>query len=128
MTAPSRFRISAGVAGVLGLLTIVAGGRVLLGGNPGYVVMRPVLLFNVVMGAIYLVAALLMFRASSHGSVLAWFIAEANLVVLIGVVALRLLHQPVATQTLAAMAFRTGAWFLILWLVRSSSPRRLMSL
>ncbi len=131
MTVPSRYRIAAGIAALLGVMTIIAGSRVLLGANPGYVVVRPVLFFNVVMGAMYVVAAVLMLRAPSHGNALAWIIAEANLAVLIGIVVLRLVHPPVATETLAAMAFRTAAWFGIVaalrWKPRERSEPRVVS-
>ena len=53
------------VAGLFGIATLVAGSRVLLGADPGYVVYRPLLVFNTVMGAAYLVTG-----------VLAWFDAR----------------------------------------------------
>jgi hypothetical protein len=47
----SRIRqIAVVVAGVFGMLTILAGMRVLLGGDPGYTAYRPLLLFNAGMG------------------------------------------------------------------------------
>jgi hypothetical protein len=45
------------VAAVFGLATIVAGGRVLTGwSDPGYVVYRPLLIYNTAMGVAYLAA------------------------------------------------------------------------
>ena len=115
---PVRYRVAAAVAALLGLATIAAGGRVLIGGDPGYAVVRPVLLFNTAMGVLYLLAAMLIVRAVARGRQLAWFIAEANAVVLIGVIALRLMQPVVANQTLAAMVFRTLAWFAIVAVLR----------
>lgn len=43
-------RVLALIALVFGLVTLVAGGRVLAGADPGYVVFRPLLLYNVAMG------------------------------------------------------------------------------
>lgn len=120
MTTSPAHRIAAGVAALLGVATLVAGARVLLGGNPGYAVVRPVLMFNTAMGALYVVAAALILRGSARARSLAWFIAEANAVVLLAVIALRLMHRPVATETLAAMAFRTAAWFAIVAALRHS--------
>ncbi|HEY0995471.1 MAG TPA: hypothetical protein VGD77_05740 [Gemmatimonadaceae bacterium] len=120
MTTRMTHHITAAFAGLLGLATIVAGARVLAGGDPGYAVVRPVLLFNTVMGAVYLLAAVLIARGSPKARGVAWFIAEANAVVLLGVVVMRLMQHPVAAQTLAAMAFRTAAWFAIAALSKSS--------
>lgn len=49
-------------AGVFGLVTIVAGTRVLTGADPGHVVFRPLLIFNTIMGFVYVLAAVQIWR------------------------------------------------------------------
>jgi hypothetical protein len=68
-------RVAASAAVVFGVVTVMAGGRVLLGGDPGYLVFRPLLLFNTVMGAVYLIAGALVWRGAPGGRRLAGAIA-----------------------------------------------------
>lgn len=42
--------LAAGMAVLFGAATLVAGGRVLLGADPGYEVFRPLLVYNTAMG------------------------------------------------------------------------------
>ncbi len=46
----------AAVAVLFGIATVVAGTRVLSGSDPGYLVFRPLLIFNTAMGVAYLAA------------------------------------------------------------------------
>jgi len=49
-----RQRIAAVAAVIFGLATVTAGGRVLLGySEPGYVVYQPLLIYNTLMGFVY---------------------------------------------------------------------------
>lgn len=111
-------RLSALAAAVFGVLTLVAGGRILLGfGEAGYVVVRPILLFNTAMGVLYLVAAVLIVRDIERGWLLAGFIAVANVAVLAAIVISRTTGGTVASETLAAMTLRTVVWLVIAALV-----------
>lgn len=107
-------RLTALVAALFGLATIVAGGRILLGlGEAGYAVVRPVLLFNTGMGVLYLVAAVLIVRDVGRGRLLAGVLAALNVVVLLVIVVRRATGGPVADETLTAMALRAGVWIAI---------------
>jgi hypothetical protein len=106
-------RVAASAAAVFGVVTVMAGGRVLLGGDPGYLVFRPLLLFNTVMGAVYLIAGALVWRGAPGGRRLAGAIALVNAVVFVGVTALWLAGGPVAPNSVGAMAFRTLVWAAI---------------
>ncbi len=56
------------VVGVgFGALTIVTGARVLLGADPGWLVYRPLLVYNTLMGAAYVAAGVLVWRGSRWG-------------------------------------------------------------
>lgn len=107
-------RLTALVAALFGLATIVAGGRILLGlGEAGYEVVRPVLLFNTGMGVLYMAAAVLILRDIGRGRLLAGAIAALNAIVLLTVVVRRATGGLVADETLAAMTLRTGVWLAI---------------
>lgn len=106
-------RASALVAAVFGLATVVAGARVLLGGDAGYAVVRPVLLFNTAMGVVYLIAAWVILRDLAGGRRLAVLIAVLNAAVLAAVLVVRATGGVVANETLMAMTLRTVVWAAI---------------
>lgn len=111
-------RLVAVLAALFGLATVAAGSRVLGGADPGYEVFRPLLIFNTLMGAVYLAAALVIWRDPRRGRRWAGAIALVNLAVLLAIGALRLAGAAIAVNSLAAMAFRTFAWSaaaVILW-------------
>lgn len=107
-------RAAALVAALFGVATLFAGGRILLGvADAGYYVVRPVLLFNTTMGAVYLVAAVLIARDLRRGLLLARLIAIANVLVLVAIVVRRVAGGPVANETVMAMTLRTVVWTVI---------------
>lgn len=108
-------RLLAIVAGVFGAATLVAGGRVLLGADPGYVVYLPLLVFNTAMGAAYLftgVRGWIDARSGRRGAA-AILVLNALMLAFIGWL---YLAQPgtVARESVGAMGFRTAVW-LVLW-------------
>lgn len=102
------------VAVLFGLATVFAGGRVLLGADPGYVVFRPLLIFNAGMGLAYIVAGILTRRNLSHGRRAAAAIFGLNLVVLAVIVVLYRSGKAIAGDSLRAMTFRTAVWLILL--------------
>ena len=112
------------VAAVFGLVTLVAGGRVLAGADPGYVVFRPLVIFNTAMGVAYLASAVIMWRSRARGKVAAVTIFGLNLLVLGVIGYLYTAGGAVAIDSVRAMTFRTGAWLVLFlglaWLDRRS--------
>jgi hypothetical protein len=107
-------RAAALVAIAFGLATIVAGGRVLRGADPGYVVFRPLVLFNTAMGAAYVAAGIIIWRSAGRGTYAAAAIFLVNFVVLAIVAWLSISAAPVvAAESVAAMTFRTVVWLLL---------------
>jgi hypothetical protein len=103
-------RASIVVALLFGLLTLFAGGRVLLGADPGRPVLMPLLLFNTVMGVAYVATALLLRRNLRLGRRAAGAIALLNLLVLGTLLVYAWGGGAVAGDSLAAMTLRTGVW------------------
>lgn len=111
---------AAAIAVIFGVVTLFAGSRVLLGADPGYVVFRPLLLFNTAMGFAYIAVGVLAWRRSGLAAAGAALIALLNLAVLVGIALLYANDGAVATASLRAMAFRTVVWVvLFLMLLRS---------
>ncbi|MDY0212264.1 MAG: hypothetical protein RBR06_04620 [Desulfuromonadaceae bacterium] len=111
------------IAFLFGLATIFAGGRVLMGFNPGYVVFRPLLIYNTAMGVAYLGVGSVLWRSLVRGRYAAGAIFLLNLLVLVAVVLLYCSGGPVAVDSLQAMSFRTVVWLGLFlaasWLLRS---------
>jgi len=114
--------LTAVVAILFGIATIMAGGGVLLGADPGYIVFRPLLLYNASMGVVYVGAGLAIWRSLVHGRYAAGTIFLLNLMVLAGIVFIYRAGGAVAVDSLRAMTFRTGMWLVLFlatsWLVR----------
>lgn len=117
-------RSAAVVAVLFGLVTLYAGGRVLLGSDPGYIVFQPLLVFNTIMGLAYVAAGLLIWREVRRGLYASGAIFLLNLIVLVGIVLVYRNGGNVAVDSLRAMSFRTVVWLVLLvtvfWLTRKS--------
>lgn len=101
------------VAAVFGLVTLISGGRVVAGADPGYVVLRPLLIYNVWMGLAYLAAAIIMWRSLEKGTLAAAAIFVLNLAVLVIVGYLYATGGAVAVASVRAMTFRTAVWLVL---------------
>ena len=112
------------VAILFGLLTIFAGTRVLLGSNPGYVVFRPLLIYNAAMGIVYVAAGIIAWRNIKQGMYVAAAIFVLNLIVLTAIFFLYKEGNSIAVDSLRAMSLRTVVWFTLFaglwWLCRSN--------
>ncbi len=117
----------AGIAILFGLLTIFAGTRVLRGADPGYIVFRPLLVYNTIMGFVYVGVGATIWRHPEHGRTGAAVIFLLNLFVLVAIGIVYLSGGAVALQSLGAMTFRTSVWLLLFlglrWLSRRTGRR-----
>lgn len=106
-------RAAAVVAVLFGLVTLVTGGRVLMGADPGYRVFLPLLIFNAAMGGAYVAAGLAMWRGLRGGVAGARAILALNTLVFAAVLGLYVVDA-VAVESVRAMAFRTLVWLGLL--------------
>ena len=113
------------VAVLFGLVTIVAGARVLAGSNPGYIVFWPLLIYNTAMGIAYVAAGAITWRNLERGKYAAATIFFLNLLVLGTIGYLYSVGSSVAIESLRAMTLRTVVWLALFhglaWLGRRSS-------
>jgi len=110
-------------AGILfGLATIMAGSRVLLGADPGYLVFRPLLIFNTTMGFVYVAAGIIAWRNVARGKIAAGTIFGLNAVVFGIIGYLHATGAAVAIDSIRAMTLRTTVWLMIFaglaWAIR----------
>lgn len=115
--------VAAAIAVLFGIATLFAGGRVLLGSDPGYEVFRPLLVYNTAMGVAYLAAGAALWRRASTGRNAAGTIFLLNLLVLAGILFVYDNGGGVAVDSLRAMSLRTVVWLLLFlaawWAARS---------
>jgi len=115
--------LAAAIASLFGVATLFAGGRVLLGSDPGYVVFRPLLIYNTTMGVAYLVAGAAIWRNLILGKFMAGAIFLLNTVVLFGIILVYQNGGSVAMDSLGAMTLRTVVWLIVFlvtfWLGKS---------
>ena len=109
-------RVASVLALLIGAMSVVAGGSVLLGWQPGYTVVGWLPIYNFVAGWLaVLVAAPLIWRGSRWALpvALAALGAHAAVMLLTQVVS----RDVVAMQSIAAMAFRLAVWAVIVILL-----------
>ena len=117
MSPPPYVRILQGVfalvAALFGLATVIAGVRVLAGADPGYIVFRPLLIYNTVMGIVYMVAGFIAWRSFDRGKYAAATIFVLNFLVLGAIGYLYATGSAVAIESLRAMILRTVLWLML---------------
>jgi len=108
-----RPRAAAVAAAALGAASAASGLRVLAGADPGYVVLRWLVVYNVLAGFASLAAAAALWRSGRLGASLAIWILRAHAIVLLALVVRRAVDWPVAGESLAAMTLRVAVWTTI---------------
>jgi hypothetical protein len=103
----------ASVAVIFGLATIFAGTRVLVGHDPGYIVFRPLLIYNTAMGIGYVTAGIITWRNLKQGKYAATIIFVLNSLVLAAVYYLHAKGSAIAVDSLHAMTLRTVVWLAL---------------
>ncbi|MFP8489098.1 hypothetical protein ACKGJO_08335 [Gracilimonas sp. Q87] len=107
-------KIASVVAVIFGIITLIASSRILyLDSDPGYYVFLPLLIFNHIMGFVYLIAGYQIWKNKEKGKTTALIIFIINLLVLVIIGIIYLINTGVATDSLGAMSFRTAIWLLI---------------
>jgi hypothetical protein len=121
----SKHRIAALLALVIGLLTVVEGGIVLLGfETKPYPVLPWLLRYNVAMGFVSLAAGHGLWREQRWAATLSRIILACHWVVFLLLVVMDLLGMTVAMNSIGAMLFRTAIWTGINIMIRGGGSRR----
>ncbi|MEO8168530.1 MAG: hypothetical protein ABI623_09795 [bacterium] len=110
-------RIAAGVAAAFSLVTIVEGSQVLLGiSHPDYVVLLPLLMYNVTMGVVGLVSGVALWLNRHRALTLVAIIGAAHIIVLLIVGVMYFSGGAVALNSVRAMTMRSVIWLAIAWI------------
>ncbi len=115
MNMKNKYRLTAIVAFILGLLSIVEWGSVLLGlTTKPYTVLPWLVWYNVVLGFVSVAAGVGLWMKRTWGLSFAVTIVSLNFLVLVILVILYSFRQPVALHSIAAMLVRSLVWAGIL--------------
>jgi len=112
------------VACAFGLVTVITGSSVLRGADPGYIVFVPLLIYNSVMGVLYIITGAMAWRNISKAKLLAGVILSLNILVFGGIFFIYSTGSLVALESVMAMTLRTFVWLVIFigfsWLVKEN--------
>ncbi len=110
-------RIVAVLATLIGIMAVVTGSRVLLGlFDPGYQYFTSLISYNVLMGAVSVIAGIFIWKRNSKVLFLAYFIAGAHIIVLI--LLMTVFSEIISDHSINAMTFRSVVWTIfsiIIW-------------
>jgi len=128
LNRPRYARLIQGVlalaAVLFGLVTIIAGTRVLAGSDPGYIVFRPLLIYNTAMGMAYVAAGIIAWCSLDRGKYAAAAVFVLNFIALGAICYLYAAGSAIAVESLRAMILRTGVWLALFiglaWMSRRS--------
>jgi hypothetical protein len=116
------YRIAAVLALIIGAMAIFAGGRVLLGIDPGYFVIAWLPIYNFLIGVLsVIVTAVLIWKYSRHALPAA--IATLSLHALVMLTILVGYGDVVAIDSIVAMTIRIVVWMIIVGLLVYASRR-----
>jgi len=108
-------QIASILAFLVGIMSIVAGGKAMQGWNPGYSVLSWLPVYNFMMGILAIIPAVLLWI--NHRYALAASVATLGIHTLVLLLLLSTFRGEVAFQSIAAMIFRLAVWIVILGLV-----------
>ena len=108
-------QIASILAFIIGIMSIVAGGKAMQGWNPGYSVLTWLPVYNFVMGILALIPAVLIW--TNHRYAMITSITTFSIHVIVLLILFTAFRNIVAYQSLAAMMFRLITWVAILTLM-----------
>jgi len=125
VTQQKRDRVAAILAIMLGLLSVIEGGRVLLGlWVPDYPVLPWLVWYNVALGVVSVMVGVGIWMENEKSRGLALNILTLHAIVFVGLFALKQTGQTVAMKSLFAMLFRTFTWIVIYSLINWKRQER----
>lgn len=104
-------KIAAIIALLIGIMSVISGSLVLLNYNiPNYNVLNWLVIYNVILGGISIVAAILIWKNNKSARKIIVVILISHLLIFLY---LYFLNQEVALESIKAMGFRVSVWTAI---------------
>ncbi|MDI6804124.1 MAG: hypothetical protein QME58_09795 [Bacteroidota bacterium] len=109
-------KIAAAIAVIFCILTTAEGLQVLLGiTKPEYIVLTPLLIYNVIMGVIGVIVGVMLWLDRKRALKLAVIVTSMHLIVLALVSIMHVAGGVVAMHSVQAMGIRSIVWLAIVW-------------
>lgn len=122
MAPLSKQRVASLLGIAIGLLSIFAGSKVLLGISvPAYIVLKWLVAYNLILGFVSVAAGIGLWKGHRAGLMFAILIAISHSIIFIALSAIYIAGGAVAVTSILAMVFRTTLWLLIIMLARKAS-------
>ncbi len=109
-------KIVSAIAIIIGIMSVITGLRV-IGGffDPGYQYYLTLVSYNVIMGAVSVIAGIYIWQRNRNGLIFSKIITAAHITVLL--LLLILFNDIISDHSIGAMIFRSIAWLIILLVV-----------
>ncbi len=105
-------KIIAIIAIIIGLMAVITGSRVLLGVfDPGYKYFLTLVSYNVIMGAVSIVAGILIWKQIDKAFLFSIIITALHVSVLLSLVTI--FSNIISSHSISAMIFRSIVWIII---------------
>ena len=116
-------RIIAILAAIIGLMAVITGLRV-LGGlfDPGYQYFTTLVTYNVIMGAVSVIAGTLIWQRNSKAILYSGIIAILHILVLLSLITI--FNDIISDHSIGAMTFRSIAWIVFTVIVWVDNSKR----
>ena len=119
MTQQNKERLTALLAILPGLLTIIEGGNVLLGiSTKAYIVLPWLVWYNVLLGFVAVIIGIGIWKQRAWAARNAVTVLTLHGLVLMILIILLAFKEPVAINSIMAMLFRTTLWSAIVFLLK----------
>lgn len=116
-------KISGVLAFILGIMSVIAGSRVLFGFNsPDYDVLSWLVVYNVIMGIVSIIVSLLIWRRNNLNIKAAILVTGSHAAILLTLVTIY--SNTVAPESISAMIFRVSIWAIISLLLVINTKRK----
>ena len=114
-------KIAAGIAVIFSILTTVDGFQVLFSiSKPDYIVLQPLLIYNVIMGVFGVIVGLMLWLNREKALKYSVIVTSMHLIVLALVSIMYVTGGAVALHSMHAMGLRALVWLVIIWFSRIS--------
>lgn len=111
----TRYKIAAVIALLIGMMSVLAGTRVLMGiSTPDYHVLDWLVVYNVFAGIISIAVSILIWKKYWRAFAASVLIAASHIIVL--VLLISAFNEIAATESIKAMIFRSIIWIIIILL------------
>jgi hypothetical protein len=115
MKYPIRYKLAAVIAFLIGLMSVVAGSRVLMGiSTPDYHVLDWLVAYNVIVGLLSIVVSFLIWKKYRRAFAASLLIAASHISVF--VLLISVFNEITAAESIKAMIFRVVVWSVIIML------------